>query len=340
MSLDLYVDGDQWRAHLRRVRDAEPDIVPVAKGNGYGFGLASLARRAAWLGSDTLAIGTYREVPQVLDRFPGDVLVLEPWRPFTTEVTYGPRILHTLGRLEDLTALADAADRPRVVLEGLTSMGRHGLHQADLARIARGDSPRGLRVEGHALHLPLGSGHADEVGRWLEAAPSATWFVSHLSNPELAGLRAAHPETRLRPRIGTALWLGDRDALQVRATVLDARRVERGDRAGYRRRRMPTAGTLLVVSGGTGHGIGLEAPSPVETSRERVRVLARGGLEAAGRLRSPFLVRGQRLWFVEPPHMQVSLVVVPDGLPAPDTGEQIDVRVRFTTTLFDRTHLD
>ena len=68
MSLTLTVDGDRWRAHLRAVAEAHPGLVPVAKGNGYGFGLGRLARKAAWLGCDTLAVGTYSELPAVASR--------------------------------------------------------------------------------------------------------------------------------------------------------------------------------------------------------------------------------------------------------------------------------
>ena len=66
MSLVLTVDGDRWRAHLRSVVAQNPGIVPVTKGNGYGFGLARLARRAQWLADhadetgaplDTIAVG-------------------------------------------------------------------------------------------------------------------------------------------------------------------------------------------------------------------------------------------------------------------------------------------
>src|SRR6478752_45595 len=102
MSLALYIDGARWRAHLRATADAVPGIVPVAKGNGYGFGLASLARRTQWLGCDTIAVGTYQEVGDVHDRFDGSILVLEPWRPFLADLTYGPRIIHTVGRSADL----------------------------------------------------------------------------------------------------------------------------------------------------------------------------------------------------------------------------------------------
>ena len=63
------VDGERWRGHLRAVAEATPGLVPVAKGNGYGFTIGRLARKAQWLadrglGVDTLAVGTYDELPQ------------------------------------------------------------------------------------------------------------------------------------------------------------------------------------------------------------------------------------------------------------------------------------
>lgn len=337
MSLDLFVDGPRWRAHLRATADANPGLVPVAKGNGYGFGLAGLARRAQWLGCDTIAVGTYREVADVVSRFEGNVLVLEPWRPFIADVPYGPRIVHTVGRVADLVALGARADRPRVTLEGLTSMDRHGLSPADFLTAIR--AARGVRVEGHALHLPLGDGHVAEVEAWLRAAPARRWYLSHVTRDDLGRLIEAHPGTELRPRVGTELWLGDREALSARATVLDAHPVERGDRVGYRQRRFARSGTLLVVSGGTAHGIGLEGPSAAASPRHRARSLAKGGLDAIGRTMSPYLVSGKQRWFVEPPHMQVSMIHLPAGDRVPEIGEQIDVQVRFTTTTFDQVHL-
>lgn len=337
MSLDLYVDGPRWRAHLRTTADAHPGIVPVAKGNGYGFGLAGLARRTQWLGSDTIAVGTYHEVEEVRRRFDGDILVLEPWRPFHAELTYGRRLIHTVGRQVDLAELAVRDDHPRVVLEGLTSMRRHGFSMSDL--LAASSAARGVRVDGHALHLPLGGGHVSEVESWLAAAPARRWYLSHVTRDELGRLTRSHPDSELRPRIGTELWLGDRSALSARATVLDAHPVKRGDRVGYRRRRIARNGTLLVVSGGTAHGIGLEGPSAAASPRHRARSLARGGLDATGRALSPYIVGGKQRWFVEPPHMQVSMIHIPSGDAVPGVGEEVEVQVRFTTTTFDHVHL-
>src|SRR3954466_4008871 len=124
MSLDLHVDGPRWRAHLRSVVDATPALVPVAKGNGYGLGLGRLARRSEWLGVDALAVGTYDELPEVASRFPGDLLVLTPWRPWVSALDAGvaKRVIHTVSRPSDLGALTAQQPGARVVLERMTSM--------------------------------------------------------------------------------------------------------------------------------------------------------------------------------------------------------------------------
>ena len=88
MPLTLYVDGPRWREHLRATAEQNPGLVPVAKGNGYGFTVGRLARKTEWLGADTIAVGTYAEVPEVAHRFSGDILVLEPWRPFLPALSY------------------------------------------------------------------------------------------------------------------------------------------------------------------------------------------------------------------------------------------------------------
>ncbi len=342
MSLSLYVDGDRWREHLRAVATAHPGIVPVAKGNGYGFGVARLARRAEWLGADLMAVGTYDEAPEALKRFGGDVLVLSPWRPFV-RAPEDPRLVHTVGRGEDVQALVAASARsarPRVLLEGLTSMRRHGLDPDQMRGLETSGVLSDVAVDGVALHLPMpsgrsGSAHVAETQRWLSRGYNSL-YVSHLSDAELAELRSRHPEVVLRPRIGTQLWLGDRGALSPRATVLDVHAVAAGDRVGYRQRRIPRRGHVLVVSGGTAHGVGLEAPTAATSVRSRAVAAARGGLDAAGFALSPFRVAGRQRWFVEPPHMQVSMLFVPDGVAVPSVGDEVDLDVRFTTTQFDR----
>jgi len=338
VALTLRVDGDRWRAYLRAVADAHPGLVPVAKGNGYGFEVGRLARRSAWLGVDTVAVGSYEEAPEVTSRFDGDVLVMTPWRPYRTEASYDRRLVHTVGRVEDVQVLADRQPGARVVVEGITSLARHGLTRHELSAAARALAD--LRLEGFALHLPLVGDRLSEAEQWcaaLEASRLATTtvYVSHLDDDALRQLRERRPGLTLRPRIGTGLWLGDRGALRATATVLDAHRVSRGERVGYRQRPMPRGGTVLIVAGGSAHGIGLEAPSAGASARARAISLAKGGLDAAGLALSPYTVAGKQRWFAEPPHMQVSMLFIPAGVDVPEVGSDVDVDVRFTTTTFD-----
>ncbi|MEJ5914667.1 alanine racemase [Pseudokineococcus sp. 1T1Z-3] len=370
MPLVLHVDDDRWLAHLQRTAERLPGLVPVAKGNGYGFGLTRLARRAQALGVDTVAVGLHEELPAVAEAFDGSLLVLAPHRPHQprpADLGVDPdRVVSTVGRtadLRDLVARSDTA--PRVVLERLTSMTRHGA-DAEMPALVDLAAELGCRVEGVALHLPLptggawprpgrlrrvasaarGSGHVEEVRRLL-AEPAlaglaasgdaaAQVWVSHLEAGELAQLAGELPDRRLRPRTGTSLWLGDPGALRVTATVLDAHPVARGDAVGYRQRPSRRAGTVLVVAGGTSHGVGMAAPTGAGSLRARAATVARGLLDAAGRVRSPYAVGGGRASFVEPPHMQVSMVFVPAGAAVPAVGDEVAVRVRNTTTDVDR----
>ena len=342
MSLDLHVDGPRWRIHLRSVASSTPGLVPVAKGNGYGLGLGRLARRSEWLGVDTLAVGTYDELPEVAQRFPGSLLVLTPWRPWVAPLSpeLQRRVIHTVSRPADLGALVAQQPGARVVLERMTSMRRHGMSAAELwdtAPVAR----RRARIEGVSIHLPMAGGNLPEALRLMDdvvGAEATTVWTSHLTPTELDRLRSAYPDITVRPRVGTSLWLGDRGALAVTAKVLDVHPIARGDSYGYRQRHAPATGGvghLLVVAGGTAHGIGLTAPSGVAGLRGRATVAAKGGLETLGVLRSPYVLDGKQLQFAEPPHMQASMLLLPRGVRVPDVGDTLDVRVRYTAAMFD-----
>jgi len=350
MSLTLNVDGARWRAHLTKIAERNPGLVPVAKGNGYGFGLHRLADETTRLGVDTLAIGTYDELGPLMSRFAGDLLVLTPWRPFLNETMVstsstdgGHRIIHTVSRLEDLEKLLAQDPDARFVLERMTTMLRHGMTARELREASViVHEHRGARLEGVAFHLPLQAGsNLAEAHRLMTdvvaaGLPTSTIWASHLEPRDLATVRASYRDFTIRPRIGTDLWLGARDALSVTATVLDAHHVDRGDSFGYRGRTAPRTGTILVVSGGTAHGIGLEAPSGDLSIRSRAATIARGGMDAVGFVRSPYTVFGKVRLFAEPPHMQASMLFLPQGSAVPGIGDEISVRVRYTATTFDR----
>jgi hypothetical protein len=186
----------------------------------------------------------------------------------------------------------------------------------------------------HRLLAGLTSDDEPVAAEQLSAA--AQLWVSHLGDRELGAVHAAVPDLRLRARLGTRLWLGDRSALAARGTVLAVHALQRGDRSGYRQRRATRAGALLVIAGGTAHGVALEAPSPAASVRQRMLAAGSGVLEAGGLALSPFTVAGRQRWFAEPPHMQVSLVQVGEGVQLPAVGDQVDCEIRLTTATFDQ----
>jgi hypothetical protein len=336
--LRLHLDGARLRAHLTKTAAEFPGLVPVAKGNGYGLGIARCARLAGGLGCDTIAVGTAAEVAALAEGADFDrVVVLTPHLP-GDPVPADDRVVHTVTSGE---AVADLPGR-RVVVECRTSLRRHGIGPSDLE--ALGTTLSACRFEGFAMHLPLdrppGADPASEVSGWLRllnaaGLPTTTAWVSHLSAREVADLTGRHPGTTFRSRIGTRLWLGDRGALRARATVLDVERLERGDRFGYRQRRARSAGWLVVAAGGTAHGVGLAAPRAMTGVVPRAKVLVEAGLAGANLALSPFSWAGRQRWFAEPPHMQVSLLWLPERVAPPKVGDDLDVETRFTTATFD-----
>ena len=364
--VSLQLDVERWRTHLATVVEATPGIVPVAKGNGYGFGLGRLAAESSRLGVDTIAVGLASEVAAVRAEFDGGIVVMTPWRPddrLARELLNDQRVVTTVSRVEDLEAIAarssesDGQQRPRVVIEILTSMKRHGIRPEQLPEVVEHLEQVGF--EGWMIHLPLlHEGRYQEAERLARAAlavaPGTLW-ISHLPETEAAtlalelrGVAVGSPEAEspsdpatgqpvpMRLRVGTRLWLGDPAAYSPVATVLDVHRVRRGDRAGYRQRKITKDGWLLVISGGTAHGIGMEAPTPASSGRQRLIALAQGGLEATGRALSPYTIAGKKRWFLEPPHMQASLVLLPITEQPPAIGDEVPVELRLTTALVDQ----
>ncbi len=342
--LILEIDRARLDAHLAAVVAEAPGLIPVVKGNGYGFGLNRLAGEAVKLGANTLAVGTLAEA----SRLPGTaeaferIIVLTPHLPGDRLDALPPglagRIVHTVAT----RAAAEELGGRRLVVECRTSLRRHGIGPDDLAELAR--TLAETTCEGFALHLPMarptGADPVGEVAAWTErlaaaGLPTATVFVSHVTGAEVADLSARFPGTSFRPRIGTRLWLGDRGALQAKARVLDVERLTRGERYGYRQRRAPRAGHLVVAAGGTAHGIGLAAPKAVAGPLARAKVAAEGSLATLNRTLSPFSWDGRQRWFAEPPHMQVSLLWMPESVTPPAVGDWLDVETRMTTTTFD-----
>lgn len=307
MTLRLTVDAAAWNAHVERTARSLPGLVPVVKGNGYGFGRAALGAVAAEL-STTIAVGTVHE----LDHVPAgvDVAVLTPTRRAPVE----PSPILTVGSLDHVAALAGW--RGRVIVKLASSVRRFGATRELLGPLTAAVRTAGLDVVAFGVHPPVAGSddeHLDEIASWLDVLePGDEVWVSHVSAAAYRALRDAWPERRFRIRAGTALWHGDKAALHLGADVLDVQPVCAGERAGYRQASVPDDGTLVMVGAGTAHG---------------VHALDDG--------RSPLHFRRRRIALHEPPHMHTSMAFVPAGETVPRPGDIVDVQRPLISTLPD-----
>ncbi len=314
--------------------------------------------------AEVAATGTHDIV--VLEPFdPRDSFARDAWWQ-VGQALHSGRVIRTVSSLESLLALAEGPGSVRLLLEAQTSMHRFGMDEAELLRaladprVHEGLARGRIFIEGLSVHLPIappadetepkgvtvGTAKVCEVVRWAglwwaetdvwsgHNSPESRVWVSHLDDAELAAVAAAVPDVTLRLRSGTRLWL-DRSALHAAGTVLAVHPLPTGTHVGYRQRTGPKDGTLVVVSGGTAHGIGLSAPTPAASVRQRVVTAGTGALDAAGRALSPFRWQGKQRWFAEPPHQHVSMIWLPAGVVVPAVGDRLDADVRFTTSRFD-----
>ncbi len=308
MTVRLTVQRERWWAHVTDVAENAPGLVPVVKGNGYGFGRATLATMAARLGP-LMAVGTVHEV----DAVPAGAtaIVLTPTlRPPTS-----PDVVLTVGSQRHIDALGSWGGRVIVKLESSMHRFGGGIELVERAQWA------GLRTVGVAIHPPLSGGeeqHLADVLRWLpEIDPSLDVWVSHLSPSTFESLPESH---RYKIRIGTYLWHGDRAALKLEADVLDVRPVKAGVVVGYRQQPVDGEGTILVVGAGSANGV---AVNVVDDPDHGVRQL------------SPFHFAERPVALIEPPHMHVSMLFLPGGYRCPRVGDWVDVQRPLTTTTVD-----
>jgi hypothetical protein len=303
---------------------AKPGLVPVIKGNGYGFGVEFLAAESTRLGVSAVAVGLASEVAQVRKAFTGEIIVLSP--DHNTNDLSDSKVLQTISSLDLLRSIDS---KTNVIIEILTPLNRHGINISDLATALTVVGDRGLKLRGFALHLPIANIDSSWISSTLAKLPEAsTVYISHLHDGDR--VRKQFPKLNFCERIGTSLWLGSESALEVSATVLENRTIKGS--AGYRQRRV--RGHVIVASGGTAHGIGLAAPQSDNSFFGRIKILANALELAFGKIRSPYCWDSKALNFLEPPHMQCSLLVCKGSL-QPKVGDELKVRVRYTTTTFD-----
>jgi alanine racemase len=318
MTVRLTVREAEWRAHVASMVASVDGLVPVVKGNGYGFGRSRLLGEAAAF-ADHVCVGSVHE----LDGVPPGVtaVVLTPVGTASdasavddTLVPSTTDCILTVGSVDHVAALG--AWSGRVLVKLRSSMQRFGATPSELTAVATAVANSMATACGYSLHLPLAGSDAErraEVEAWLpHLDPSIPLWLSHLGPATFAGIQADHPQRSFRLRVGTSLWHGDKSFLHLSADVLDVSPVTQGQTVGYRHMSVPGHGWLVVVGAGSAHGV---AP------------LADG--------LSPFHFSRQRLALVELPHMHASLLFVAEDQQCPRFGDRVDVQRPLISTHVD-----
>ena len=307
MTLRLNVDTISWKRHFREVANGFGDLIPVVKGNGYGFGRTTLIQHAATL-SKEIAVGTVFEAHDVPKNCVA--IVLTPAGRELPESLPQTAVL-TVGSLHHIENLKNNSWRGSVVVKLRSSMNRYGANNDELTNILAALKNAGLTQVGWSIHPPLDGHQSDyltEIKNWmLQVSSDLPWFVSHIDASGIRQLRQEFVQNKIRARSGTALWLGDKSMTHLIADVLDIRSIGNGETAGYRNVKIKQDGAIAMIGVGTSHGVHL-----------------------VGAELSPFHFNQQRLELVEPSHMHTSMVFIPKGEKLPQVGDYVDVQQPLT----------
>lgn len=318
MSLVLTVRRDAWYRHVHTTLLAYGGVdavIPVVKGNGFGFGRSGLLRRVRELMGDDPgggfgpAVGTVHEAA-------GFAGVVSPLMVLTPEIGVLPPhlpddTLLTVGRVEHVANLARQGWEGPVVVKLQSSMRRYGTAPDELHALLAALRSARCPVVGFSLHLPLAgddTARVDEITAWLpHLDPHIPVTISHVEPDTFQRLCEQSALRTWRIRLGTRLWHGDKSMLYLGATVADRHSVRAGDRLGYQLTPSPVTGQVISVAAGSAHGIAPhhDGVSPLHFGRRRLALL-------------------------EAPHMHTTLALVPTGDPCPDIGDQVDVQCPLT----------
>ncbi|MEY4492807.1 MAG: hypothetical protein RL355_156 [Actinomycetota bacterium] len=377
MTFALTVDRALFEKNINSIIDdfkkVNAQVIPVIKGNGYGFTRRTLSHESTKLGVKRIAVGTVFELDQALTDFGNEIVVLEPFNPNDHEGIEAwqhatKNNAHRIIAIISGSHFSQAANAgiKFALVEGKTSTHRFGVNPNDILGLINGDQ-HNIQIVGLNLHLPIvdpenldlkvfsssarvnikkSSSRLNEIYSWIKAiAPRVNEMgwplklnLSHVSTKDVSQIFEFARENNLNievsVRLGTSLWLGNQKGLQATGTVLEIHELT-GDHehVGYRQVDGHGHARLLVVSGGTAHGVALAAPASRNTLRLKAIAFSEGISESLGKVRSPFKLGKKNLPFAEPPHMHVSLLWCEDR--KVKIGDQLECTVRNTTATFD-----
>lgn len=312
MGLRLSVHRAKWREQVLAAAAVRPGLIPVVKGNGYGFGRTTLMPIAAAIGQ-RIAVGTVYEAGDVPAN--GVAMVLTPHLGRLPE-NLSPSTILTIGSIDHLAAVREQKWAGAVAIKLRSSMQRYGVAPDGLPGLLLAARTAGCEVVTFSLHFPLTGApehHLAEIEQWLPLLPhDIAIAVSHIDPGRYKTLCHSNPQRTFQIRCGTALWHAQRSSLALSTDVLDVHQVAAGLVVGYRGTTIPGNGALVLVAAGSAHG---------------VAALPDGN--------SPYHFARQRLLLIEPPHMHTSMIFVPAGQQCPAVGDRVDVQHPLTQTTID-----
>ena len=314
MTLRLTVNRQAWLDHVHTqavLLGNSQHLVPVVKGNGYGFGRPILIEQATQFSTE-IAVGTVFEAHNITASHTPIVLT-----PVGNELpTSLPRnAVLVVGSIQHVNTLVSHGWSGRVIIKLRSSVQRFGVAGSDVASVVSAVNGAGFEQHGWSVHPPLdgtATDHMQEIAQWLSIVPNnLPMYVSHVDADSLNALRAAHQQRNIIARSGTSLWLGDKSMLTLETDVLDVNHVD-GGTAGYRNTPISGSGLLVVVGCGSSHGV----------------------VTNAGDL-SPFHFAKQRLTMLEPSHMHSTMLFVQDGVACPTMNDFVDVQQPLSRVFVD-----
>ena len=199
----MRLDASRWRAHLDIVDRQYPGLIPVIKGDGYGFGARVLLAEARRLGVSAIAVGTVAEARVALALFPGYVHVLSPYVRSADLVDLPGRVVIRTATLESISPTGRAQ-----VIELRGSMQNLGLRSDDLPALAKASQVTRIRrlLSASATRRPESSG-CGPGGCWLDRPSSvrrpSRRYVLHQSPPPVrAGRTCPRVRRHHLPTVG------------------------------------------------------------------------------------------------------------------------------------------
>ena len=195
MTLRLTVNRQAWLDHVHTHAAGLGDtqhLVPVVKGNGYGFGRPLLIEQATQFATE-IAVGTVFEAHDIPPSHTPIVLT-----PVGDElpVSLPSNAVLVVGSVQHVNTLVSHGWSGRVIIKLRSSVQRFGVAGADVASVVSAVDAAGFEQHGWSVHPPLdgtAADHMQEIAQWLSVVPNnLPMYVSHIDASTLNTLIHTH----------------------------------------------------------------------------------------------------------------------------------------------------